>query len=239
MTVYYQTRNGSAKAGEDYRGVNTGRVTFPAFAHGATANSPPSQDIAVTISGDPPDGMNPETFSVALSSAYNATVNSAGKTAIGAITQLGVPAATKASIADFSAAGPSTGSTVFDVPITLDGPVAQPLAIYYGTTDGTAKAGIEYVGQNRGHLTISAGQTSVDIPITILADAAGHTNLTFTITISYWVNNAIVSSAATVTITYPPAGSAAAIQADSLASWSNPTSAVDTDALDQVFAEMK
>ena len=35
VTVYYQTRNGTAQAGEDYRGVNNYRVTFPAFAHGA------------------------------------------------------------------------------------------------------------------------------------------------------------------------------------------------------------
>ncbi len=239
VTVYYQTRDGSAKAGEDYRGVNSYRVTFPAFAHGATVNSPPSQDVAITVNGDASDGINPETFAVMLTSAYNATINSSSRSAIGTITQATPQAGTKVSIADFSAAGPSAGSTVFNVPITLDGPAAQPLTVYYGTAGGTATSRVDYVGQTKGHLTIGAGDTSADIPITILADAAGHTNVTFTITISYWVNNAIVSSAATVTITYPPAGSAAAIQADSLASWSNPTSAVSTEALDQVFAEMK
>ena len=128
---------------------------------------------------------------------------------------------------------------MFDVPITLDGPAAQPITVYYSTTDGTASSGVDYVGQSNGHVTIGAGDSSADIPITILADAAAHTNLTFTITIYHWVNGAIVSSTATVTITYPPAAPASVIRADSLASWSNPTSPVSTDALDQVFAEMK
>jgi hypothetical protein len=143
------------------------------------------------------------------------------------------------SIADFSAAGPSAGRAVFDVPINLDGPAAQPLTVYYSTADGTATSGVDYIGQTNGHVTIGAGDTTADIPITILADAGAHTNLTFAITIYYWVNAAIVSSTATVTIIYPPAGPATVIRADSLASWSNPTSAVSTDALDQVFAEMK
>ncbi len=127
---------------------------------------------------------------------------------------------------------------MFNVPITLDGPAAQPITVYYGTTDGTAKAGVDYMSQTNGHVTIGAGDTSADIPITILADAAGHTNLTFTITIFYWVNNAIVSSAATVTIIYPPASPANVIRAASLPSSPNSTTAPSTDALDQVFTEM-
>jgi hypothetical protein len=112
------------------------------------------------------------------------------------------------------------------------------MSVYYSTTAGTAISGVDYVGQSNGHVTIGAGDTTTDIPITILADAAGHTNLTFTITVYQWINTAIVSSTATVTITYPPAAPANVIRADSLASWSNPTSASNTEALDQVFAEM-
>jgi hypothetical protein len=60
VTVYYQTRDGSAKAGADYRGVSNYRVTFPAFAHGATPNSPPSRDIAITVNGDAGNELNAE-----------------------------------------------------------------------------------------------------------------------------------------------------------------------------------
>ena len=241
VTVYYQTRDGSAKAGEDYRGVNSYKVTFPAFAHGATANSPPSQDIAIIVNGDASDGTDPETFSVVLSSAYNATIKSAAKTATATITQLPPPPAVTANIADFSAAGPSAGSTVFDISVTLaNGPAAQAITVYYSTTDGTANAGADYVG-SQGHVTIAAGQTIADIPITVLADAAAHMNLTFTITIYNWVNAAIVSSTATVTIVYPPAAPATVVPADSILAQrlSNQNNAAGSlDARDQVFAEL-
>ena len=251
VTVYYQTRDGSAKAGEDYRGVNNYRVTFPAFSHGATANLPPSQDIAITINGDATDGIDPETFSVVLTQAFNATIYPSAKVATGTIFQTTPPAGTKASIADFSAAGPSAGSTMFDVPINLNGPAAQALTVYYKTSDGTAKAGVDYVGQSQGHLTIAAGDSSADLPITILADAAAHMNLTFTITISYWVNSALVSSTANITITYPAAAPIGGTQADRIAAAqevalipspstvsSNQSDLMNQTALDQVFAEM-
>ena len=201
VTVFYQTRDGSAQAGEDYRGVNSYRVTFPAFAHGAIANSPPSQDVAITINGDASDGIEPETFSVVLTSAYNGTINANGRSATGTIMQATPQSGTKVGIVDFSAAGPTAGSTVFDVPITLTGPAAQPITVYYSTTGGTAKSGVNYAGR-QGHVTIAAGQTIADIPIMVLADAAAHLNLTFTITIYNWVNAAVVSSTATVTIVY-------------------------------------
>jgi hypothetical protein len=198
-------------------------------------------DIAVTVKGDAVGGNDPETFSVVLSSAYNATIKSAGKTAIGTIGQLPPPPAVTAKIADFSAAGPSAGSTVFDVPITLTGPASQPITIYYSTTDGTAKSGVDYAGQTQGHLTIPAGQTIADIPITVFGNAAAQMNLTLTITIYYWVNAAIVSSTATVTIVYPPASPATVVRADSILAQplSNQNNAgTSLDALDQVFAEL-
>ena len=228
VTVYYQTRNGSAQAGEDYHGVTNYRVTFPALAHGATANSPPSQDLAITVNGDATDDTSPETFAVVLTSAYNATIKSEARSATGTIIQAPPQAGTKVSIADFSAAGPSAGMVVFDVPITLDGPAAQPITVYYSTADGTAMSGFDYMGQNNGHVTMGAGDTSADIPITILADAAGHTNLTFTVTIYQWINNAIVSSTATVTIDYTPPAPASVLEAASLDPWSNPTSGSTT-----------
>ncbi len=110
VTVYYQTRDGSAKAGEDYRGVNSYRVTFPAFAHGATANSPPSQDVAITVNGDASDGINPETFAVVLTSAYNATINSASRSAIGTITQATPQPGDQGEHRGFQRGGPERGS---------------------------------------------------------------------------------------------------------------------------------
>ncbi len=237
VTIYYQTRNGSAQAGEDYRGVSNYRVIFPAFAHGATANTPPSMDIAITVNGDTTDGTDPETFSVVLRSAFNATLDAGGKTATGTIVQATAAAATKVSIADFSVAGPSAGTMVAYVPVTLNGPAAQAITLYYSTSDKTAKAGTDYVAQTNGHITIAPGETSVDIPVTILADAAAHGNVTFTITLSSSVNVVLASTTATVTIAFPPVASAAATYAD--APDSLPTSTtMATDELDQVFAEM-
>ncbi len=159
VTVYYQTRDGSATAGEDYRGVHNYRVTFPAFAHGATATAPPSQDVAISVLGDAADESNSETFAVVLTSVFNATISPGAKSATGTVMGAAPQAGTNVRIADFSAAGPSAGSMVVNVPITLAGPVSQPITVYYSTTDGTAKAGVDYVGQANGHVTIGAGNT--------------------------------------------------------------------------------
>ncbi len=165
VTVYYQTHDGSAQAGEDYRGVSNYRVTFPAFAHGATAKTPPSMDIAITVNGDSAKGSGAETFSVNLTSAFNGAIDPGGKAAVGTILPAKPQAAgTKVSIADISEARPSAGSNVFDVPVTLDGPAAQPITVYYSTSDATAKSGRDYIGQSQGHVTIAAGATAPTFP---------------------------------------------------------------------------
>ena len=46
-------------------------------------------------------------------------------------------------------AGPTSGSTVLHVPVTIaNGPISQPITLYYSTTDGTAQSGVNYLGQN-------------------------------------------------------------------------------------------
>ncbi len=76
----------------------------------------------------------------------------------------------------------------------------QAITVYYTTNDGTATSGVDYLGQTNGHVIIGAGESSADIPITILADVAGHRNSTFTITIWQWIDSAVVFATATVTI---------------------------------------
>src|SRR5207302_8204135 len=71
------------------------------------------------------------------------------------------------------------------------------------TKDGTAKTGSNYRGLYHGHVTIPAGQTWANIPIPVYPDAAAHTGLTFTITLSGPINAVMGASTATVTIAYP------------------------------------
>ncbi len=199
-TVFYSTRDGSAVAGDDYLGLNYFKVLFRAGSHGAAL----AQTVAVQIKGDYYEGQNPETFQVVLVGAYNATIDPAKKIAIGTIVQTTYPLPVTVDIANYTQPGPTSGKTVFNVPVTLTNlPATQPVTVYFSTSNGTAKAGSDYGGINHGHVTIPAGQTSTTIPITIYADASATMGLTFTLTISNPLNAALGTSVATITIAYP------------------------------------
>ena len=148
------TRDGSATQGEDFLGVNSGHITIPAGSL--------TGHITVWIKGDLPDGVDPETFSVVLTSAYNTTINGSAKSATGSIKQQSTAVtANTVNIASTYTQSTST-STVFNVPVTLTGPAAQPVTVFYNTggpTD-TAVPGVDYVGVGSGHISVSVVEYS-------------------------------------------------------------------------------
>ena len=204
VTVFYRTVDDTAistdGAASDFLGLNYYKVTF-------YNGQPLSQKIAVQIIGDQYDGTNPEIFHVQIISVYNGHIDPASRSATGVINQIVKPLPVTVSIdASYTQAHPNTGSTLFNIPVRLtNGPATLPITVYYATggASDTAQDGVDYQGIIRDFITIPAGQTSALIPITVYANPAATTGLTFTLTIYHPDNAPIVNQTCIVTIAYP------------------------------------
>ncbi len=90
-------------------------------------------------------------------------------------------------------------NNVVDIPVVLSDPMPLPVSVQYFTTDGSARAGIDYVSAS-GTLLFLEGFNSVTIPITLLGNRSMESNKTFSIHL-HQPSNAVVSlSPATITI---------------------------------------
>ena len=171
VTVNYATADATAIAGADYTAAS-GTLTFSA---GSATHT-----VAITITDDALDEDDSETFTVTLSAAVNATVESAGGTATGAIEdddsppQLSIEGATIVE-------GSSDAAMRFAV--RLQPVSARMVTVNYATADATAIAGADYTAAS-GTLTLNAGSTTGSIAVPILNDETGEDTETFTVTLS-------------------------------------------------------
>lgn len=186
VTVTYTTYNGTAVAGQDFTAVGPATLTF---APGQT-----SKTIAVPIKGDAVS-EGTENFYVRLS-ALGASL--AKQTGIGTITD-STPLPTL-NIAAVTKAEGNSGSTTFNFPVTLSSASAQQVMVGYTTSDGSASAGSDYTAKS-GMLTISAGQTSGTISVSVTGDAILEANETFLLKLSNPVNAKLGTSQVYGTIT--------------------------------------
>jgi hypothetical protein len=85
------------------------------------------------------------------------------------------------------------------VPVTLSSPLDSPVTVRYGTGNGTARAGQDFVGQS-GVVVFGAGQTTQDIRIEILGDAGAEADETFILRIAGGNGATIGDAQATITI---------------------------------------
>jgi uncharacterized repeat protein (TIGR01451 family) len=157
ITVTYATADGTAQAGSDYR-ATAGTLTLPA---GSTSGA-----VSVPVLGDAivePD----ETFELGLAAATNAWVEDGQ--GIGTILNDDAAPLPSLSVGDTTVREPRVGTRVARFVVTLSGAASQAVTVGYGTVDGTATAGSDYVAVS-GSLTIPAGATSGSIGVTILAD---------------------------------------------------------------------
>ena len=84
--------------------------------------------------------------------------------------------------------------------ITLSAAVTSEVRVNYGTADGTAKAGQDYVATT-GTLVFAAGQTSKTVSVPILGDTVAEGNETFTLVLSNATNATLgATTSATATI---------------------------------------
>ena len=178
VTVDYATANVTATAGTDYTSAS-GSLTFNA---GDT-----SKTVAITIAADSLDEVN-ETATFTLSNAVNASIGDS----TGTLTINDDDDEPSLSINDASVAE-SAGTATLTV--TLSAASGKDVSFSYATSNGSATAGSDYTATS-GSYTISAGDTTQAIPVTITDDSSEESTTAETIvmTISS-ASNASISDA--------------------------------------------
>lgn len=186
VTATYATANGTASAGSDYTAA-TGTLTF---LPGET-----SKPITVSVTGDALDEAD-ETFVINLSAPVNATL--ADAQAGGTITDDDpTPSIT---IADVSLAEGNSGTKLASFALTLSAASGQTVTVAYGTANGTATAGADYVATS-GTATFAAGATAATLGVTLNGDLTFEVNETFVVDLSAPTNATLARVQATGTIT--------------------------------------
>ena len=165
VTVRYETRNGSAQAGDDYE-FGAGILTF--------APSESSRTVAVSLLDDSINEID-EVFSLALSSPSNATlaIDAANATILD---DDSVPTLTIDGETDLE-----DGQIDFEV--RLVGNTGQPVTVHYATADDTAQRDLDYVPM-AGMLTFAEGQSRHTIPVELLDDHIDEPDETFHMVLS-------------------------------------------------------
>jgi predicted extracellular nuclease len=167
------TTDGTATAGSDYVALSAAPFSIAEGLSSAT--------VTVTVNGDTVDESD-ETFTVTLSAVTGATV--ADGEATGTITN------DDAATAELSIANPAdiaegnSGETDLDFTVSLAFAVGEDVSFTATTADGSATAGADYAAVNGEVFTITAGNTSVQVPVAILGDTVDEADETFTLTIA-------------------------------------------------------
>ena len=84
-------------------------------------------------------------------------------------------------------------NTAHNITVRLSAASGKDVTVDFATSDGTATAGSDYTATN-GTVTISAGDTTATISVTVLQDSIDEANETVTITLSN-ATNATISDA--------------------------------------------
>jgi len=184
-TVNYATADGTATQPGDYA-ARSGALIFTA---GQTTKT-----VGVPIYGDTALEAN-KTFLVNLSGVSGAIlVDNQGQATI-----LNDDTVPTIRINDVSLNEGDAGTSTVNFTVTLSAPIAQDTTVQFATANNTALAGSDYIAQN-GTLTISAGQTSGVITLTINGDPNSELDEVFLVNLSNAVNATIADSQGRVTI---------------------------------------
>ena len=178
VKVNYHTADITATGGvcgvgnADYAAIPALPVSTLTFNPGVTL-----QSIPVTICRDNLAEAQ-ETFSMKLDGPVDATIGD--DTAVGTINSSSASISTPAAVTE----GASATTATMNFPVTLGSANPSSTVINYTVTPVTATAGVDYSDPGTGSITIAAGDTSGNIPITIIGDNVYETNETFTVTIT-------------------------------------------------------
>ncbi|HEX7155181.1 MAG TPA: Calx-beta domain-containing protein [Thermoanaerobaculia bacterium] len=188
VRVNYATVAGSAAPGADFV-TASGTVTF----------NPGVMTQTITIGTlDDAIAEGPETFTVALSGAVNATL--AASTATGTIADDDLPPAPPAiSIGDVAQFEGSSGATLFAFPVTLSTSPSAPVSVSWTVADGTAFAGADYAAAG-GTVVFAPGMLMQTIFIAVHGDLTLEQDETFSVQLSAPLNASLLDATAVGTI---------------------------------------
>ncbi len=171
----YSTQNGAAIAGSDYTTVSSGNLTVPAGQSSAVIHVPlvndsvsePNESFNLNV-------LNPSNASLGVSSATGTIVDDDA-----------VPAVT------FQMASQSVNENVgtVQVQLVLDAVSSQAVSVPF-TLSGTA-TGSDYTLTTASPAVIPAGQTSVNVTLTIVNDALNESSETIILTMGAPTNAAL------------------------------------------------
>jgi len=148
-----------------------------------------SKTITVAVSPDLIDEYD-EKFNVYLTNATNATIAD-NRTVVTIVDNDAPPVVT---IGNISAPEGNSGTTPFNLPVTLSAASGKPVTVAFQTGGGTATANQDYV-LSQGVLTIPAGQLSAQLTVPINGDLTLEPDETFFAEISDPTNAVIGSNA--------------------------------------------
>lgn len=182
VTVHYQTANNSAVEPSDYQ-ARSGDLTFQP---GET-----SKDVIMTVNGD--TMFEPtETFNVNLTIPTNATLGDSQ----GAGTIVNDDSQPTISIADTAVTEGNSGTTTAAFTVSLSNLSTQTVTVNYATANDTATAGSDYVATS-GTATITAGQLSTTVNVTVNGDTTFEPNEFFFVNLTSPTNGTISDAQAT------------------------------------------
>lgn len=174
-TFDYSSQNGTALAGSDYTAVSAGTLSIPAGQTSAALHIPLIND---TVSE--PN----ETFSLNFSNASNSSLGVTSSTGT-IVDDDAVPLVT------FHVASQSVNENVgsVQVQLDLDSVSSQTVSVPF-TLSGTA-SGSDYSLTTSSPVTIPAGQTSVNVSLSIVNDALNESNETIILSMGAPTNAAL------------------------------------------------
>jgi hypothetical protein len=188
VSVTYNTVNGdgnandtgeSATAGVDYTD-ESGTLTF----------QPGQTSLPITVPGLLDANANSTLFlSVNLSGAVNGVVGRG--TGLGTITNLGDAIGVPTLFVTGGSITVGNGEfAVVNFTVALETASTLPVTFTYATSDGTGSNGFDYFGIG-GTFTLSPGQTSLNVPVTVFGNSATTAVKSFFLNISNPVNATI------------------------------------------------
>ena len=183
VTVSYATANGTATAGPDYQATQ-GQVSF---GPGETEKA-----VEVVILGDEVNEDN-ETVLLNLSNVAGAGLAGGGGQGSGTIVDKNAPPSL--SIDDVQAV--EGGGAFFTV--TLAGTTLRTVTVNFGTGDGSAKEGTDFLPRS-GTLTFAPGDKTKRIEVTVFDDPTAEAAETFNVGLGNPVNATITKANGTGTI---------------------------------------
>ncbi len=150
--------------------------------------------LGTTATNGSPAGVYPITNCCATSPNYNISF------VPGTLTITNVPLVATITINDATVTAPAAGTTNAVFTVTLSAPGTQPVSVNFATSDGTARAGTDYVA-TIGTLTFSPGITNQLIPVSVIGHATTNSaDVSFSVNLSVATGATLTRSQGTGTI---------------------------------------